>query len=32
MESIKIYFLIALIGAIAAVSRRKVEPESPHRT
>jgi hypothetical protein len=27
MEAVKIYFLIALIGAIAAASRRKTEPE-----
>jgi hypothetical protein len=32
MEVVKIYFLVALIGAIAAASRRKVEPESPHQT
>jgi hypothetical protein len=31
MEVVKIYFLIALIGAIAAASRRKVGPESPHQ-
>jgi len=32
MEVVKIYFLIALIGAIAAASRRKIEPESPRHT
>jgi hypothetical protein len=28
----KIYFLIVLIGVIAAASRRKGEPESPKQT
>jgi hypothetical protein len=28
----KIYFLIILIGVIAAASRRKVEPEPPQQT
>jgi len=28
----KIYFLIILIGVIAAASRRKVEPQSPQQT
>jgi len=32
MEAVKIYFLIALIGAIAAASRRKIEPDSRHNT
>jgi len=32
MEVVKIYFLIALIGVIAAASRRKIEPESPRHT
>jgi hypothetical protein len=28
----KIYFLIVLIGVIAAASRRKIGPDSPHHT
>jgi hypothetical protein len=32
MEVVKIYFLIVLIGTIAAASRRKIGPQSPHHT
>jgi len=32
MEVVKIYLLVALIGVIAAASRRKIGPDSPHHT
>jgi hypothetical protein len=32
MEAVKIYFLVALIGVIAAASRRKTGPDSPPQT